>query len=1096
MRRVLPIAAVVALVLPGVAAAAAPCEPVVATVVAAQGRVEVRRPPSATWEAVSAGEALCPEDALRVRERSRAAVALSDGSLLRLDQETTITLIATAEPRASLIDLVRGAAHFLSRVTRGLRIRTPFVNGTVEGTEFWVEVTGDRTLLTVLEGRVTVENVAGRLTLGSGEAALARAGAPPVPYLVVRPRDAVQWALHFPTVVDYRPEDFTEPAVRRSVAARRAGDLAEAFAQLGPVPAEPRALAYEASLLLSVGRVAEARASLDRALTLDPRHGEALALRSVMAVALNDPDEALRLAREAVTADPRSAAAHAARSYALQARFDLRGARSSVEEALRLRPEDALVSARLAELRLAEGDVRGARRAAERAASLAPELARTQVVLGFARLADLDPRRASEAFERAIALDPADPLARLGLGLARIRRSDLEGGRREMEIAASLDPNNAVVRSYLGKAYYEERRSGPAAAELAAARALDPRDPTPWFYGAILAQSLNRPVEALRDLERAIELNDNRAVYRSRLLLDEDLAARSASLGRIYGDLGFDQLALVEGTKAVAAEPASSAGHRFLADAYAALPRHQMARASEVLQAQLFQPLNVNPVPPRLSAADLFIPEGAGPAVPAFNEFDALFSRDRARIEVSGVAGSNSTAGDEATLSGVWSRFAYSLGQFHYESDGFRLNNDQNQDIYNAFGQARLTSSTSVQAEVRYRDFDAGDLALRFDPENFLRDLRQVDDVRSARVGGRQALGPSSDLLVSVIAASADTSRRVADLIRLEDDEEGVAVEGQLLWRARRLDIVAGGGYFESDLVSRTEAPLFGISDRAESSPRHANGYVHSHLSPIRSLTATLGASVESYEDRTVDLTRVNPKVGAVWTPLPGTALRAAYIRTLKRRLITKETIEPTHVAGFNQFFDDVNGTDAKRFGVGLEQKLPMGLFLGGELVRRTLEIPFTIGVSTTARAHWDEDLARAYVYWTPASWLALRGEYRYERLDRDRVLDEGILRAETHRVPLTASVFHRSGLRGRLTATRVLQRGAFEDATFAIQPGEDRFWVVDASIGYRLPRRWGLVSLEARNLFDERVRFQDTDPANPEISPERLIVARFTVAF
>ena len=60
-------------------------------------------------------------------------------------------------------------------------------------------------------------------------------------------------------------------------------------------------------------------------------------------------------------------------------------------------------------------------------------------------------------------------------------------------------------------------------------RTLDPQDPTPYFYDAIQKQTTNRPVEALQDLQKAIELNDNRAVYRSRLLLDSDLAARSAS---------------------------------------------------------------------------------------------------------------------------------------------------------------------------------------------------------------------------------------------------------------------------------------------------------------------------------------------------------------------------------------------------------------------------------------------------------------------------------------------------------------------------------------------------------------------------------------
>ncbi len=76
-------------------------------------------------------------------------------------------------------------------------------------------------------------------------------------------------------------------------------------------------------------------------------------------------------------------------------------------------------------------------------------------------------------------------------------------------------------------------------------------DPTPWFYDAILKQSVNRPVEALQDIQKSIELNDNRAVYRSQLLLDQDLAARSASLGQIFNNLGFQQLGLVEGWKSV-----------------------------------------------------------------------------------------------------------------------------------------------------------------------------------------------------------------------------------------------------------------------------------------------------------------------------------------------------------------------------------------------------------------------------------------------------------------------------------------------------------------------------------------------------------------
>ncbi len=115
--------------------------------------------------------------------------------------------------------------------------------------------------------------------------------------------------------------------------------------------------------------------------------------------------------------------------------------------------------------------------------------------------------------------------------------------RADIEIAAALDPGNALIRSYLGKAYFDEKRDSLARRQYEIAKELDPADPTAWFYHALLKQSINQPVEALHDLQKSISLNDNRAVYRSRLLIDDDLAARSAGLGRIYTDLGFEQLA-------------------------------------------------------------------------------------------------------------------------------------------------------------------------------------------------------------------------------------------------------------------------------------------------------------------------------------------------------------------------------------------------------------------------------------------------------------------------------------------------------------------------------------------------------------------------
>jgi tetratricopeptide (TPR) repeat protein len=541
------------------AAAASTCEPWVAKLVSAQGNVQVRRAGETQWQPVQLDETYCAADMLRVQEQSRAAVVLRNEINVRLDQHTTITFVGLERERTSLLDLLIGAAYFFSRIPRTLQVTTPFVNAAVEGTEFFVKVERDQTFLSIFEGLVGATNQAGSLTLASGQSAITKVGEAPSPRVVVRPRDAVQWALYYSPIVDYRQADFANGAatdwqamVRRSIQFYREGNLAMAFAAIAGAPediGDPRFFTYRAVLLLSVGRVDEAKADLERALALDPRHSPVFAMRSVIAVAQNDKLEALRHARIAVELDPTSAAAKVALSYAQQADFDLKGALASLQEAVKLAPDNALAWARLAELWLSFGELNKALKAANQAVKLHPNLARTQTVLGFAYLTQIKTKDAKKALEQAIQLDQADPLPRLGLGLAKIRESGLESGREDIEIAVSLDPNNSLTRSYLGKAYYEEKRDPLARNQFAIAKELDPKDPTPWFYDAIRKQSVNRPVEALQDLQKSIELNDNRAVYRSRLLLDQDLAARSASLGRIYNDLGFQQLALVEGWK-------------------------------------------------------------------------------------------------------------------------------------------------------------------------------------------------------------------------------------------------------------------------------------------------------------------------------------------------------------------------------------------------------------------------------------------------------------------------------------------------------------------------------------------------------------------
>ncbi len=173
------------------------------------------------------------------------------------------------------------------------------------------------------------------------------------------------------------------------------------------------------------------------------------------------------------------------------------------------------------------GRRREATQVAEQARQRAPNDAMVNTVWGFLQLANNRIDEAREAFQTAIAQDSTIGLPHVGLGLALFRRNQTEAAVDEIRKATLLEPQVSLYNSYLGKAFYEIKDDRRAEKYLELAKQLDPRDPTPWLYDAIRLQSINQPIAAVENLQKSIELNDDRGVYRSRLLLDEDLAARA-----------------------------------------------------------------------------------------------------------------------------------------------------------------------------------------------------------------------------------------------------------------------------------------------------------------------------------------------------------------------------------------------------------------------------------------------------------------------------------------------------------------------------------------------------------------------------------------
>ena len=1039
-------------------------------------------------------------------DNSRAAILLKNEIIIRLDQNTIMTLDPPKDNRPLLLRILHGVIYYFSIKPRSLELQTPFVNGAVEGTEFLVSVSSRQTQISVFEGHLRAGNRNGSLTINSGQTAIAKKDQKPVMTLMVNRRDGVQWALYYPPLLDF--QEYAQPVanvsgiqkpVTEAVDYFLKGDMYSSLQLMekeAGKSADPDFYKVRAALYLPAGRVGEAENDINTLQGMDDRsQAFGLAVQAVIVMIRGDLAEAENLAQQALSLDPQLSTALVAISYVQQARFQLGAAKKSIKKALEEDPDNGLLLARYAELlQSLDHNSSEAVAAAKKGVKMAPYLARPLTVLGFTHLDRMEVERAVKSFTRAIELDQSAPLPRLGLGLTEIYNGHLSSGRDLLSIAAVLSPGNGLIRSYLGKAYYEEKDFVSSKKQFFIAKDLDPHDPTPFFYSAIQDIKENKPGSALLELKKSMALNDNRAIYRSQLMLDKDLAARSAGTGRVFNQLGFEQLAVNYGRKSLETAPSDFSSHRLLADTYSTMPRHEIARVSELLQSQLLQPLNIGPVQPQLAESNLQILDGTGPSIPSFQEFHPLFHRNGMSLLLDGVAGGDGILGNDFVAFGVHDRISYSFGQFYYESDGFRENNDMEQKLLNGYVQLRLTPSTHITAELRSSEKENGDLSVLFDPEWYIPGYRQETDAKTWRIGGRHEFRVGSEVIGSFVGQQFDEDIRLDDMfgsIVLSEDTDSLNAELQYLFSGELFKTVIGGEYYDGDVLESVEIDGFPLGAPGKVNSDHSAVYDYSYMEMFSSVSLTVGANYSTFDNGRLEHdNKISPKFGLQWSPLESTSLRFAWIEGMTRNMISEQTIEPTQVSGFNQFYDDVPGTETEILGLGLDHEISPSLYGGVSYVHRNLDVPYRDifsleGIIDDSVASWEEQVAKLYFYWLPLENVSLAVEYLYENFDRGTEFTgiDGFAELTTHRGKIEAAWFHWSGFRAEISTTYADQQGTFLDS----------FWMTDVAVGYLLPKGYGLISLGIKNLFDTGFHFQDTDPARPSYSQDRLILLRFS---
>ncbi len=942
-----------------------------------EGRVEAARAGATVWTPAQTNQILRVADRVRTGERSRATLHLLDQSTLRMFElsEFLIEPLPAASDKP-VFSLSKGLLYFFHRDKPvDVQFKTRTATAAIRGTEFHLAVADNgRTVLTMFNGEVALSNEFGAIQLKNGEQGMVEPGQAPVKTPVIDAVNIIQWCLYYPGVldVDELRFDANEQAVLQdSVAAYRAGDLLAALVAYpeGREPVSEAEKTFYSALLLAVGKVDQ----VETLLTVPGR--QAVALRALVAAVKNVP------AANTILMPTNSATESLVRSYQLQAQSKLAEALSAAETAVALSPQFGFGWARVAELEFSFGHTKLALAALEKSLALAPRNAAAVTLRGFAFAAQNRIREATAEFNRAIDLDGALGNAWLGRGLCRIRRGDVSGGRDDLQVAATLEPQRALFRSYLGKAWSELGNASRAERELALAKERDANDPTAWLYSALLLQQDNRINEAVGELERSQELNDNRRVYRSRLLLDQDQAVRGANLAAIYRDAGMADVSLREAGRAVNADYVNYSAHLFLANSYSELRdprgmnlRYETPFVSEYLLANLLAPVGAGTLSQQVSQ----------------QEYGKLFERDRVGLSSSTEYTSHGTWRQSAAQCGTFGNSSFAVEEIYNSSHGYRDNSDLERTEFDFRFKHELTPKDSVYLEVSLGHSSGGNTAQYYDQAAAATAPFRFEDRQEPNLiaGYHHEWNPGVHTLIlagrlsdvysvtnplqttyGLFKDAAGTLLGVSPLFLGQDYRSALEIytaEVQQIWQTPRFTTVVGARYQDGSFDTRNlqanwfasqidlfRGPVVQVFDtdfrrmsvygyeqwQVLDSVRLIGGLAYERLViPVNHRFAPLSPMTEASH-------HLLPKGGMIWTPFKDTTLRAAYSESVGGASFDQSfQLEPTQVAGFNQAFrslipESVAGANAgakfTSYGVSLEQKFSTRTYVAvqGELL-------------------------------------------------------------------------------------------------------------------------------------------------------------------
>ncbi len=661
----------------------------VATVVEVEGLVETRVS-NQQWLPATVNDSLSGGDEIQTYE-GKSSLILSDESMLKLNRNTYMQMQSVSQAAAwqnqqGLFNAASPTLKSIYRLFKGeawlrnnnrevdIDIETPTVTASLRGTELHIEIVSPALVnITVLEGAVLASNAAGSIQAVAGELIIAPLGQAPRKQTLLTPQDSVQWTVRVPNLIQQQDwmaatagnvqlQDVA--AIMQDLSLQNIQAAQNKLTQLESQSDQPLG-SLAALVALSAGEHEQARQAFAR--VSETSDNDVVALRGLALSSLltNKKTQAIAAAEKAVNASAGGTATDwILLSYMQRADFDLVSAERSASKALELDSKNILALNSLALLQFADDRISEARDTIEAALAIDEADSLSHSLLGFLRLSERDQIGAKQSFTTALVHDPANSEAHLGLSLWAQREGNAEQAQKSLATAIALDPQRSLYLSYWAKVLHQEQRFDKALTVLKTAARLDSQDPTPHYYRAIIERDLFRAGEAITSLETAIELNDKRAVYRSRLLLDQDIAARNINLATIYDGLGMDLLATQKAVQSTLDDYRNFSAHLFLSSALTQEGRTFPADSAVLVSGLLF-PANAN-------------------ALSTINDYTVFFEQPELDSNVTLSVGSNGLIDAAAFLGGVapQQNMSYALGASAQNVDSFNgLNETDRQQL-------------------------------------------------------------------------------------------------------------------------------------------------------------------------------------------------------------------------------------------------------------------------------------------------------------------------------------------------------------------------------------------------------------------------------